>query len=680
MKKSILGFVLPVTVVIAFGLACGGPPPPPTPTPTPEPLSSEEIVKVAKPYTVFIESQFPRDKAGSGTGIIFHEDGYIVTNAHVVEGASSIKVYIPDRDALSAQLVGVDPCDDLAVIKVTGTGFPVAQFGDSNNLELGREVVVVGYPLGNKLSVTSGIVSKLHVTEGTQEDLIQTSAAVNPGNSGGPLLNREGGVVGIITFKRTGTAIEGTAYAISSNIANEIVPKLTQGQNVNWLGLVDPVPLNEIDPSLTRGLWITDVTPNSPADKARLKTGDILVTVNEQPVSSMADVCSVLRNTKNLDELTYGVITLEELVGSNPTPTPTQTSGYTIYIDDDFSNPASGWSEDITDLSEKGYENGEYNIFLKDTDVSSWSSRGLTIDDFILEVEATKIGGPDLNAYGVQFRHIDRDNFYRFAISSDGYYAVMKAKDGKFEYLAEWTPSPYIKPGQSTNHLAVVAEGSRFSFFINNTKVADVTDQSFSEGDIALMANSGDEAGVHIQFDNVKVWMEEGKIPTTAPAKYIVITDDLDVIKMDIPQEWDDIDRKPWIDKKDGKVIGVTLSATSNLKDFNSYSAPGVVFVASRRLAEAYENDLATLLQDFSKDYASDCTYEERQDYENPPYTGFLDIYRRCGGGGTTVAILGAMPKDQSYVILVILQAVNGKDFNAMNHILDTFQIVDDPP
>lgn len=517
MKKSIPRSMLPIIIVIALGLACVGTATP-TSAPTPEPLSLEEIVAIAEPHTVFIESQFPRDREGSGTGIIFNEDGWIVTNAHVVEGASSIKVHVPDRaGTLSAQLFGVSPCDDLAVIKVTGTGFPKAQFGDSNDLELGREVVVVGYPLGDpSLSVTSGVVSRLHVTREEQEDLIQTNAAVNPGNSGGPLLNMEGEVVGIISFKRTGTAIEGTAFAISSNLANEVVPILTQGKNVNWLGL-DAIPLSEIDSSLTEGLWIVDVATNSPADKADLKAGDILVTLAGQDMNSMADLCGVLRNIRDTDELTYGVIPLEEIVGSEPTAIPTETPGYIIVLEDDFSDPTSGWSEGVTDLSTKGYESGKFSILIKDSGVSSWSTRGLSIDDFVLEVEATQIEGPNINAYGVHFRHIDRDNFYRFAISSDGYYAVMREKDGEFEYLVEWTPSPHINRDQRTNHLLVVAEGFQFSFFVNNKHLTDVTDQSFSEGDISLMAASGDEAGVHIHFDNLKVWMEEGKALAATP-------------------------------------------------------------------------------------------------------------------------------------------------------------------
>jgi serine protease Do len=466
---------------------------------------------------------------------MFDEDGWIVTNAHVVEGAATIKVHVPDRGNLSAQLLGVSPCDDLAVIEVPGSGFATAQFGDSNDLKLGENVMVMGYPLGQAdLSVTRGIVSKLHVALDPLQDLVQTDASVNPGNSGGPLLNMRGEVIGIVAVKvqydEAGNPIEGTAFAISSNLANERVPELTQGESRDWLG-INTVPLQDLDPEL-EGLWIIGVSDNSPAQEAGLQPLDVLLTMAGLSMNSEADLCDVIRAH---DTLSYEVLRDDYVVSGQiamgrgsaaPSPTPTSppvaeattdVTRFTEVFQDDFSDPASGWDKRVTDLSEAGYEDGKYSILINDTDLLSWSNSGRSFNDFLLEVEATQVEGPDDNEYGVLVRYVDGDNFYHFVISGDGYYAVIKRQDGEWESLVTWTQSPHINRGQSTNHIAVVAEGSQFSLYVNEEHITDVTDDSFPGGDIGLMAGSFDEAGVLIHFDNVTVWAEEGPGPAVTP-------------------------------------------------------------------------------------------------------------------------------------------------------------------
>lgn len=331
MKKSILWPMLSIVTFIALSLACGG-------TPTPEPtLSPDRIVASAEPYTVFIEARFPGDREGSGTGIIFHEDGWIVTNAHVVESASAIRVRAPDRGELAAQLFGVSPCDDLAVIKVPGAGFKKAVFGDSNNLNPGEDVIAIGYPLGRPdISVTRGVVSRLHETLDQLQDLIQTDASVNPGNSGGPLLNMKGEVVGIITIKvqydRAGNPIEGTAFAISSNIANDLVPELTQPPYRHWLGL-NTIPLQDINREAgLEGLLIIGVSDNSPAERAGLQPLDVILTMQGMSINSMSDLCDVIRRVGPGDTLSYEILrdgqiisTEDQEVASEATPTPPST-------------------------------------------------------------------------------------------------------------------------------------------------------------------------------------------------------------------------------------------------------------------------------------------------------------------------------------------------------------------
>jgi S1-C subfamily serine protease len=513
MKKSPLWAVLPIVAVIVLGVACGN-------------GTASNIVERAEQYTVFIEARFPDDTEGSGTGIIFDEDGLIVTNAHVVEGARIIRVSVPDRGNLSAQLAGVSPCDDLAVIKVPGSGFERAQFGDSNDLTKGEEVMVAGYPLGRPdLSFTRGVVSRLHVTLDELQDLIQTDASVNPGNSGGPLLNMRGEVVGIIAVKaqydQAGNPIEGTAFAISSNLANELVPELATGQNIDWVGLT-VIPLGDIDPD-SEGLLIIAVSDNSPAERAGLQPQDVLLTMGGVSMNSKADLCDVVRLLRPGGALSYEIRRGDRIVSSEGTPTPprptaTPTTELIVGFEDDFSDPGRyGWGERVTDNSEKRYENGKYSIFVREAGITSYSTPDFSFHDFVLEVEATQVAGPDENYYGVFFRYVDSDNHYLFAISGDGYCTVLKRLDDEVEPLMEWTSSAHIRQGQSTNHLMVVAEGARFSFYVNGEHLADVADGSFPEGDIALVAGSLDEAGVLIHFDNVTVLVEEEPVPAVAP-------------------------------------------------------------------------------------------------------------------------------------------------------------------
>jgi len=202
-----------------------------------------DVVELVKPavasiivgtvgYNIFLQP-VPQEQAGSG--IIIDERGYIVTNNHVVEGAQSITVTIPDGRSFDATIVGTDPLIDLAVIKIDGDNLPTASFGDSSELEVGEWVVAIGNALDlpGGPTVTVGVISALGRTIQAQRgvtlyDVIQTDAAINPGNSGGPLVNLQGEVVGINTAKVTSIEVSGVGFAISSNTAKMVVQELIE--------------------------------------------------------------------------------------------------------------------------------------------------------------------------------------------------------------------------------------------------------------------------------------------------------------------------------------------------------------------------------------------------------------------------------------------------------------------
>ncbi len=234
----------------------------------------------------------------SGSGVIITEDGYILTNNHVVEGGQTYSVTLANGDELQAQLVGTDQFTDLAVLKVSGTMPAVAAFGNSDVLKPGESVIAIGSPLGDfKNSVTSGVVSALGRSLDTgsgfmMENMIQTDAAINQGNSGGPLVNLAGQVIGINTMivrssSGASTVVEGLGFSIPSNTAQAIATQLMKNG-----ALVRPylgVNYQAIDPTIARmyglpvqyGAYVTDVGSGSPADKAGIRVDDIITRLND---------------------------------------------------------------------------------------------------------------------------------------------------------------------------------------------------------------------------------------------------------------------------------------------------------------------------------------------------------------------------------------------------------------
>jgi serine protease Do len=240
----------------------------------------------------------PQFQHGIGSGVIISPDGYIITNNHVVDGATDIKVTMSDRRILSAKLIGTDPLTDLAVIKIEGSNFPNIPLGDSSQLRPGQTVLAFGNPFGFRFTVTRGIVSALNRPNPYSDDprkpgqFIQTDAAINQGNSGGPLVNARGEVVGINTFliSPSGT-FSGMGFAIPTQIVQPTVDSLVRYGKVSHsyigVGITDVTPENSkfFDMKDANGAVMTEVQPDSPGAKAGLKVGDVIVELDGKKVS-----------------------------------------------------------------------------------------------------------------------------------------------------------------------------------------------------------------------------------------------------------------------------------------------------------------------------------------------------------------------------------------------------------
>ena len=187
-------------------------------------------------------------------------------------------------------------------------------------------------------------------------------------------------------------------------------------------------------------------------------------------------------------------------------PAQTGVARGELLYSDDFSDPESGWDIREADDASTVYQNGAYHITVNDIDWVAWGNPYAYFTDFVLEVEATQVSGTDDNDVGVLLRYVDVDNFYRFEISGDGYYSFDLMEDDEWTTLIDWTDTPAIRQGNSTNTITVVCDGDLFTFYVNGEYLDECRDGTFAEGDIGLLAGTIEEAPVHIAFDNVRVY------------------------------------------------------------------------------------------------------------------------------------------------------------------------------
>ena len=260
----------------------------------------------------------PVETEGVGSGVIFRQDGYIVTNYHVVSGAKELIVSLADGRSLQGKLIGADELTDIAVVKVDANDLPTAVFGDSNDILVGEPAIAIGNPLGLEFrgSVTVGVVSALNRTlelSDRRVKLIQTDAAINPGNSGGALVNADGLIIGINSAKLAASGVEGMGFAIPINTVQTIVDELMDKGYVArpYLGVsvFDPETAARYGYQLNidKGVYIFRVTLGGAADKAGLQRGDIILKINGTEVNTVTDVRNAVADHKVGDtvQLTY---------------------------------------------------------------------------------------------------------------------------------------------------------------------------------------------------------------------------------------------------------------------------------------------------------------------------------------------------------------------------------------
>lgn len=292
-----------------------------------------DIIKKVKPSVACITSVTQGvnffnqvyESEGSGSGIVFYKDSanaYIVTNNHVISGASKVTISLNECDLVSAKLVGKDANADLAVISVSLTDLAaagvkdvqVANFGNSDNVQIGETVIAIGNALGRGNTATKGIISNtakdVQFTN-AKLNVLQTDAAINPGNSGGALVNSSGQVIGINSAKIASTQVEGVGYSISSNSAKSTIEKLMNNTDTPALGVTVVTVTEEVAQQNnlpTAGVLITEVTQGGSAYASGLQAGDIITTFNKQPMFTKEQLIEAVQNCKVGDSVEVNII------------------------------------------------------------------------------------------------------------------------------------------------------------------------------------------------------------------------------------------------------------------------------------------------------------------------------------------------------------------------------------
>ena len=345
-----------------------------------------------------------RKREGNGSGFIISKDGYVVTNAHVIEDSQDVTVELEDKRELKAKVIGSDKLSDIALLKIEADDLPFVELGDSDKLDVGQWVVAIGTPFGLDYTATQGIVSALSrsLPKDTYVPFIQTDAAVNPGNSGGPLFDLDGQVIGVNSqiYSRSGGYM-GVSFAIPSNIVKNVTEQLKVDGRVSrgWLG----VGIQGIDKSLadslglpnTKGTLITSVSPSSPADKAGLQAGDVITQFDKQAVNETSELPVIVGSTPIGKKVSVAIVragkskmldvTVEKLKSKDDKPVVASLEKGSLGV-----NVSS-----LTDADREGFVNKNEGVKIEKVMPDSAASKaGLEVGDIILQVGGKSIDTP----------------------------------------------------------------------------------------------------------------------------------------------------------------------------------------------------------------------------------------------------------------------------------------------
>lgn len=403
---------------------------------TQEELLQQQVPEILRRFfgnqVIIPQQQGPQEKTAYGSAFFISKDGYLLTNRHVIDDASRITITLNDRRELDATLVGSDERTDIALLKVNGASFPELKIGDSNQLKVGEPVLAIGSPFGFDYSASAGIVSakSRNMSGETSVPFIQTDAALNPGNSGGPLFNQRGEVVGVNSRIFSGTGgYMGLSFSIPIDVAMDVVQQLKTSGKVtrSYLGVM----LQDIDRNLAdayklpkpEGSLINQVSPKSPAEKAGLKPGDVILKLDGNSISRTSDLIYRLNRiapnqTIQLEVLRDDKIrTISATLGTAPDDTPAA---------EDKNNPTNGLGMNIRDLTEaeKSRLNVNGGALVREVKRGGLASlSNLVAGDVIVQVNSTPIANSQ--AFAKAIAALPKNSVARIVIIRQGQRAIV---------------------------------------------------------------------------------------------------------------------------------------------------------------------------------------------------------------------------------------------------------------
>lgn len=515
------------------------------PAPTSGAVSSLQDVKKAviqiESQGTFIDPEFGLvlNGAGRGSGFIIDPSGIAVTNNHVVTGAALLKVWVGgESEPHNARVLGVSECSDLAVIDIDGDGYDYLDWY-SGDITVGTDMYIAGYPLGEpEYTLTKGVISKAKADGETSwasvDSVLEYDATSNPGNSGGPVVNPDGQVMAIHYASNRDTR---QAFGISRDIAKKVIDDLKSGKNVDTIGVNGQAVSNE-DGSVT-GVWVSSVQSGSPADKAGVKPGDILIQMEGLVLAqdgTLSQYCDILRshqpgNTLSLTvlrwasgEILEGQLNGRELEvtstfeGSTTTGTETTASGNDIvnpnatasgdnYFYTEFDGSLDSWSYFEWHGKEDGFStNTASNRLRFEIDGKNvwlyFLYNDYSYTNVRIDTKAENLGRNNNNV-SLICRYSDQLGWYEFNIANNGTYTILwydnvSLKDYKLLYSGG---SNAIRMGKDVNEYTAVCNNDKLTLGINGVEVRTVSDKNLKEGLTGLSVSSFDVTPIIVEFD-----------------------------------------------------------------------------------------------------------------------------------------------------------------------------------
>ena len=558
-----------VVFILAVGVACsaGSSPSPDIPAETQvveqpvkttQPVQSEQptlepdkpaglvtALQDAKGAVIQIESQgtfvdpefgLILNGAGRGSGFIIDPSGIAVTNNHVVTGAALLKVWVggDTSKTYNAKVLGVSECSDLAVIDIDGDGFPYLEWytGDT---DVGMDIYVSGFPLGDpEYTLTKGVISKAKADGETSwasvDSVTEYDANANPGNSGGPVLNPDGKVMGILYASNPSTD---QSFGISQTIAKDVIGRLKTGEDLNSIG-INGQAVGTDDGSLT-GIWVSSVKSGSPADQAGILPGDILTAMENLVLATdgtMADYCDILRShtpadTLNVEVLRWAdgqvlagqlngrdlqvatVFEPDDTGGSTPeggsaTEDPNASNSGEFFLSTDFDDAENWYTFAVPESDEYDANVDNSTMYIevggRNSTVYAMYDMDLAPADVRIDTGVETVAGPNRNNISVVCR-ATVDGWYEFSLNSGGYWYIWKYENGEYTQLATGA-STAIRLQKKKNEMIATCIGTDLALYANGTELGSVSDNRFkSGGQVGVSVSTFDIAGAGVEFD-----------------------------------------------------------------------------------------------------------------------------------------------------------------------------------